>query len=287
MVFVDWTTMGMQRVNVWANGLDVDAIIHQFALNAVAIADRPTQSTNACTLSLQVPFFVVLIHSRFVQLFFFCIHRCADGTISPCLYENSNNALDNDDNSQEYTSENNVLTILSTLIVVFIILTIVFGTAIYVLRYVSLHNNFVRPFRTYRFTNNFVVHIFTVKQETTNMSTILPCTTQRLRWNDESNVFGWVGWCTGFRPRWLKGKCAKLEQKRQKLKRISITFHYCVIYFRLVNEHSKHSASHLKLIELIFKINCLFDMMKLGSIHQSSVRVNVCRCVGTRVIEFQ
>lgn len=147
--------MGMQRVNVWASGLDVDAIIHQFALNAAAIADRPTQSTNACTLSLRVPFFVVLIHSRFVQSVFFCIRRCADGTISPCLYENSNNALDNDDNKQEYTSGNNVLTILSTLIVVFIILTIVFGTAIHVLRYVSLHNNFVRPFRTYRFTNIF------------------------------------------------------------------------------------------------------------------------------------
>lgn len=48
MVFVSWTMADMPRVNVWANGLDVDVIIRQFVLIAVVTVVRPTRSMNAC-----------------------------------------------------------------------------------------------------------------------------------------------------------------------------------------------------------------------------------------------
>lgn len=135
MVFVGWTMMDMRHVNVSASGLDVDAIIHRFVLIGAVTVVQPIRSMNACK------WIACINHchgSSFPLLPPNSICRCSDGKISPCIWENNSNAADVDGISQEDDSENNVLTILSTLIVVFIILIFLFGTAIYLLRYIPL-----------------------------------------------------------------------------------------------------------------------------------------------------
>lgn len=134
MAFASWMTMAMRHVNVWVNGLDVGAIIHQFALNDAVTVVRLTRSMNACKQLSPSPI-IRADDLRMTVFFKFHYCRCSDGTISPCIYENYNNAADVEGSSQEGDNEGNVLTILSALIAVFVILILVFGTAIYLLRY--------------------------------------------------------------------------------------------------------------------------------------------------------
>lgn len=136
----------------------------------------------------------------------FNVHRCADGTIKPCSATKYGYAPA----AMEAVS---VLSIACFLIVIVLLLVVLLGSVVYVIRFGHLNNYFcsflyirsASPINARKFCVFWRSFLFLQKAQ--NMSAILSCTTQRMRWNDKSNVRGRTGWHTSIHSnRWNEGE---------------------------------------------------------------------------------
>lgn len=116
----------------------------------------------------------------------FYTYSCVDGTIHPC----SSSKYSYAPAAMEAIS---IFSIVCLLIVLLLLVTIVFGSVVYVLRCVYKLKAMVLGFRKVKYI--FKIHnSFSIFQKAPNMSAILTRTIEWMRWNDKSNVHGRNWW---------------------------------------------------------------------------------------------